>query len=37
MGKAYAGREETEPNVTLTVRPRKLIVYDPMPGFRRRR
>ena len=36
LGERYAGRTDAEASISLTIRPRKLIVYDPMPGFRRR-
>jgi PPOX class probable F420-dependent enzyme len=36
LGARYAERTDAEASVSLTIRPRKLIVYDPMPGFRRR-
>jgi PPOX class probable F420-dependent enzyme len=36
MGKAYASRTNAEESISLTVRPRKLLVYDPMPGWRKR-
>jgi PPOX class probable F420-dependent enzyme len=36
LGARYAERTDAEASVSLTIRPRKVIVYDPMPGFRRR-
>jgi PPOX class probable F420-dependent enzyme len=36
LGPRYAERTDAEASVSLTIRPRKVIVYDPMPGFRRR-
>ena len=36
LGSRYAERTDAEASVSLTIRPRKVIVYDPMPGFRRR-
>jgi PPOX class probable F420-dependent enzyme len=36
LGSRYAERTDAEAAVSLTIRPRKVIVYDPMPGFRRR-
>jgi PPOX class probable F420-dependent enzyme len=36
LGVRYAERADAEASVSLTIRPRKVIVYDPMPGFRRR-
>jgi PPOX class probable F420-dependent enzyme len=36
LGARYAERANAEASVSLTIRPRKVIVYDPMPGFRRR-
>jgi PPOX class probable F420-dependent enzyme len=36
LGKGYAESSGAEDSVSLTVHPRKVIVYDPMPGFRRR-
>lgn len=36
LGARYAERTDAEAAVSLTIRPRKVIVYDPMPGFRRR-
>ncbi|MEO8457896.1 MAG: PPOX class F420-dependent oxidoreductase [Chloroflexota bacterium] len=34
MGTAYATRDDTEASISLTIRPRKVIVYDPMPAWR---
>jgi PPOX class probable F420-dependent enzyme len=36
LGTRYAESGGAEASVTLTIRARKVIVYDPMPGFRRR-
>ena len=36
LGARYAERTDAEASVSLTIRPRKVIVYDPMPGFRHR-
>jgi PPOX class probable F420-dependent enzyme len=36
LGQRYAESTDAETSVSLTIRPRKWIVYDPMPGFRRR-
>ena len=36
LGARYAQRTDAESSVSLTIRPRKVLVYDPMPGFRRR-
>jgi PPOX class probable F420-dependent enzyme len=36
LGARYAERTDAGASVSLTIRPRKVIVYDPMPGFRRR-
>ncbi|MDP9180253.1 MAG: PPOX class F420-dependent oxidoreductase [Chloroflexota bacterium] len=36
LGARYAERTDAEASVSLAIRPRKVIVYDPMPGFRRR-
>jgi PPOX class probable F420-dependent enzyme len=35
LGTRYAESSDAEASVSLTIRPRKVIVYDPMPGFRR--
>lgn len=37
LGKRYAqSQTATEDSVSLTIKPRKVIVYDPMPGWRKR-
>ena len=36
LGKGYAESQRgNEASVTLTIKPRKIIVYDPMPGWRK--
>ena len=37
LGKGYAESQRgNEASVSLTIKPRKVIVYDPMPGWRKR-
>ena len=36
LGKRYAQTQTTEASISLTIKPRKVIVYDPMPGWRKR-
>ena len=37
LGKRYAESQRgNEASVSLTIKPRKVIVYDPMPGWRKR-
>jgi PPOX class probable F420-dependent enzyme len=36
LGTRYAQTQTAEGSVSLTIKPRKVIVYDPMPGWRKR-
>lgn len=34
VGSAYAARTDAEESISLTIRPRKVVVYDPAPAWR---
>jgi PPOX class probable F420-dependent enzyme len=36
MGKAYATQANAEASVSLTIKPSSVVVYDPVPGWRKR-